>query len=160
MFSTNTAFLKRFNLLFRISGGAENESSEKSLTPAPPSGVEKNRVDSTTPETFNERLSQEISMYGWGKNDYGQLGLGSENMLISCPSPIDANQSVISIASGLRHTIYLTSTRKVYSCGSNEFGQLGQQKSQCRPSLVSGFGSEEIFHVAAGRVVNFVSRAS
>jgi len=148
-----TPILKRLYLQFRISDSAEDEISQKSITPSsktPENSARESRVDSTTPDTLNQRLTQEISMYGWGKNDYGQLGLGSENMLISCPSPIDANQSVISIASGLRHTVYLTSTRKVYSCGSNEFGQLGQQKSQCRPSLVTGFGAEEIFHVAAG----------
>lgn len=64
-------------------------------------------------------------MFGWGNNDYGQLGLGTEHRYVKTPSIIDNSNKVLWIAVGLRHTLYLTNNRNVYSCGNNDYGQLG-----------------------------------
>ena len=65
-------------------------------------------------------------MFGWGSNDYGQLGLGTENRFVKNPKIIDRTNEVLWIAVGLRHTLYLTKSRNVYSCGNNDYGQLGK----------------------------------
>ena len=50
-------------------------------------------------------------MFGWGSNDYGQLGCGTERRFIKEPTVIEGRTKVIRIASGLRHTLYLTKVR-------------------------------------------------
>ena len=58
-----------------------------------------------------------------------------EQRFVKEPIVIEERTKVVSIAAGLRHTLYLTAGNNVYSCGSNDYGQLGQTKSQCRRGL-------------------------
>jgi len=41
-----------------------------------------------------------------------------------------------SISIGGRHCLVITETGELYSCGSNDFGQLGRESSQTRLELV------------------------
>ena len=45
---------------------------------------------------------------------------------------------------------FKTENRNIYSCGNNDYGQLGQQKSQSRPSRVEGLEQYEIFRICCG----------
>ena len=56
----------------------------------------------------------------------------------------------MSIATGLRHTLYLTTGNNVYSCGNNDYGQLGQTKTQCRPSSIEELEYVQITQIYAG----------
>ena len=70
----------------------------------------------------------------WGNHQQGQLGLGGiEDEQISHPIEVTkmSQHEVISIACGIEHTLFLVSNGTVYSCGGNECGQLGHEKS-CR----------------------------
>jgi alpha-tubulin suppressor-like RCC1 family protein len=42
------------------------------------------------------------------------------------------SRQVASISPGGRHTLMLTSRGEVFTCGSNDFGQLGREGSQTR----------------------------
>eukprot|EP00301_Raphidiophrys_heterophryoidea_P026403 c9107_g1_i1.p1 GENE.c9107_g1_i1~~c9107_g1_i1.p1 ORF type:complete len:212 (-),score=44.48 c9107_g1_i1:476-1081(-) len=66
-------------------------------------------------------------VFGMGRNECGQLGLGHKTSVVGNPSPVTfpADQKVKKIACGKRHTLFLTETGAVYSCGKNDFGQLG-----------------------------------
>jgi alpha-tubulin suppressor-like RCC1 family protein len=68
----------------------------------------------------------------WGKNDFGQLGLGNTNSLgddeaiTSVPSiKFPTGFKVKQIAASFRHTCALSEEGKVICWGDNQFGQLG-----------------------------------
>ena len=73
-----------------------------------------------------------------------------EQRFVKEPIVIEGRTKVVSIAAGLRHTLYLTAGNNVYSCGSNEYGQLGQTKSQSRPSSIEEFENINISQIYAG----------
>ena len=64
------------------------------------------------------------NVFSTGNNNRGQLCLG-DNESRSIPEQINLPEAAIDIAVGAEFTLILTSSKKVYGCGSNEFGQLG-----------------------------------
>jgi len=67
-------------------------------------------------------------VYSFGKNDYGQLGLGDENNR-DVPEkltklPIE-RATYIKIACGSYHTLLIDDKNQLYSVGLNHCGQLG-----------------------------------
>lgn len=63
-------------------------------------------------------------VYGWGRNDRGQLGTGSRENL-SVPTPLFENVNVQSIACGSESTMVLDNAGTILGCGWNEHGNLG-----------------------------------
>ncbi|XP_018560806.1 probable E3 ubiquitin-protein ligase HERC4 isoform X2 [Anoplophora glabripennis] len=92
-------------------------------------------------------------MFAWGSTIHGELGLGGiEDEHILTPRALDwylAN-TVIYAALGENHTLFLTKEGKVYSCGSNDYGQLGHDQPRKRPQPVTGLDAHVITHVACG----------
>ncbi|KAI3382437.1 hypothetical protein SNEBB_003489 [Seison nebaliae] len=89
-----------------------------------------------------------MDVYCWGSNSDYQLGLGGvEEMKIKQPTLNDflANimnvHSIIlkSICCGSKHSMFLFDDGSVYTCGSNEYGQLGRDGPSSKPFIVSGF---------------------
>ena len=72
-------------------------------------------------------------VYSWGCNNFGQLGL--KNTTENQKSPFKAstvwpkNIEVVDIKCSHYHTLVLTASQEVYSCGSNYCGQLGRRTS-------------------------------
>eukprot|EP00960_Hanusia_phi_P067846 766715-Hanusia_phi.AAC.9 len=67
------------------------------------------------------------TLYGWGCNGFGQLGLETEEPIFA-PQEIfldQVDQSIKDIACGLCHTVVLCKDGSVFSLGGNSFGQLG-----------------------------------
>ena len=78
---------------------------------------------------YNFILAQsfENQIYGWGKNNCGQLAKGyicdiTENFK---PDIIEKNKSFIEISCGSEHTLALCSDGFVYGWGANYYGQIG-----------------------------------
>lgn len=80
---------------------------------------------------FSLVLTSSGQLYGFGENQYGQLGSTVDNLsaaadptpeLVSLPG---ADGPVVQIAAGFYHSLVLTSTGQLYAFGNNEFGQLG-----------------------------------
>ena len=69
-------------------------------------------------------------MYSWGQCEYGQLGLGGiPDVEVPCPRlvsdvSLDLGVSIQDVKAGNSHSVILTSDGKLYSCGSNEYGQV------------------------------------
>jgi alpha-tubulin suppressor-like RCC1 family protein len=95
-------------------------------------------------------LTTDNELYACGSNNYGQLGLGDRNArntftkvdiptmrreqsshpTTSCNkvgSKIQriCDSNVLSVTCGARHTIIITKNNELYSCGDNDYGQLG-----------------------------------
>jgi alpha-tubulin suppressor-like RCC1 family protein len=65
------------------------------------------------------------NVYSCGANSYGQLGRTGNNKI---PMQITTNigdSNIVAIRTGDDHSLFLDENGNVYSCGYNEFGQLG-----------------------------------
>ncbi len=96
-------------------------------------------------------------MLCWGSTKYGQLGLGGiEEELITSPtlnkylSTEQIHSSVRQVACGVNHTLFLLQDGSVYSCGNNDFEQLGHGGPRKKPEKVEGLEADFITQIAAG----------
>jgi RCC1 and BTB domain-containing protein len=71
-------------------------------------------------------LTESGSVYSWGWNPYGQLGVGNyKNELIPVKIILNDSQIVKTITCGYDHSLLLTIDGDVYAFGENRFGELG-----------------------------------
>ncbi|EKX32539.1 hypothetical protein GUITHDRAFT_121290 [Guillardia theta CCMP2712] len=97
-------------------------------------------------------LTSDGSCYSFGRNETGQLGQGDKSNR-SSPTLIKAleNETVVNIAVGKTHTIFLGDAGQVWCCGTNKFGECGIGRTsevEDKPKPVN-FGSK-IVHAGAG----------
>ncbi|DBA03258.1 TPA: hypothetical protein N0F65_011617 [Lagenidium giganteum] len=64
-------------------------------------------------------------LYAFGKNDYGQLGLGHSRQVKAPAQVIIPNELVCFVACGYYHSIAVTAAGHAFSFGRNDYGQLG-----------------------------------
>uniref|UniRef100_A0A2R8P5C6 HECT and RLD domain containing E3 ubiquitin protein ligase 4 n=1 Tax=Callithrix jacchus TaxID=9483 RepID=A0A2R8P5C6_CALJA len=79
-------------------------------------------------------------MLCWGNASFGQLGLGGideEIVLEPRKSDFFINKKVQDVGCGLRHTVFVLDDGTVYTCGCNDLGQLGHEKSRKKPEFRS-----------------------
>ena len=69
-------------------------------------------------------LTSDGSVYAWGDNKYGQLGLGTTRKS-KTPKKVKALSNIIDIACDIDHSMALNDNGKVYTWGNNDQGQLG-----------------------------------
>lgn len=68
-------------------------------------------------------IDKNSTLLGWGKNRYGQLGIGSkENKLVPTQAK---NITASKVATGRRHTLALDSSNQLYAWGAGKSGRLG-----------------------------------
>jgi len=71
-------------------------------------------------------LARNGKFYSWGDNTFGQLGIGTDISSSRVPLLIPSLSKIIQVScGGNNHCLVLTSNDKVYSWGSNQYGQLG-----------------------------------
>jgi len=70
------------------------------------------------------------AVFGWGRNDFGQLGVGDDGNRNN-PTLLRSlrSQIVKFVSAGGLHTVALTADGGIFAFGSNECGQLGHGKS-------------------------------
>ncbi|KAL9905493.1 probable E3 ubiquitin-protein ligase HERC4 isoform X2 [Glossina fuscipes] len=95
-----------------------------------------------------------MAIYCWGNTTHGELGLGGiEDEQILTPRKMDwspPNSCIIQVSCGSWHTLFLTSDGKVFSCGSNDNGQLGHELQTKRPQLIAELDTYEIMRISCG----------
>lgn len=81
-------------------------------------------------------ITNNYTIYGFGTNQNGEIGLGNNIGWISMPTILGFfnGSSIQSINSGNSHTIVVLTNSSVYSWGLNTYGQLGQ--SNTRPLYI------------------------
>ena len=95
---------------------------------------------------FTLALKADGTVWTWGYNGYGQLGLG-DNSNRYRPTQINI-ENVVDIAAGNNHALLVTADGKVYSFGSNSYGQLGRTGNTYTPQEIPNL--ENIEKVSAG----------
>jgi alpha-tubulin suppressor-like RCC1 family protein len=74
---------------------------------------------------FTVALTSTGRVFACGRNNLGQLGNNSLVNKTILTEMTSVGQTFTQIACGLFHTVALTSTGRVFACGDNQFGQLG-----------------------------------
>jgi alpha-tubulin suppressor-like RCC1 family protein len=125
-----------------------------------PSSVKFTRVTASS-GAISMAVSAGGQAYGWGLNNFGQLGDGTTTNQES-PVPVDmpAGINFVDIDTGENHTIAITSAGRAYAWGANGSGQLGNgmfiRQSMPRPV----FGGTDFSEISAGNVHNLALDAN
>ena len=94
------------------------------------------------------------AVYSWGDGDSGRLGHGDESEQL-VPKRVEAMQErACGVAAGDFHSLILTCSGAVYSCGHNDGGVLGHsdlETDTLLPTLIEGL-DEKICAVTSGTV--------
>ena len=96
-------------------------------------------------------ISNSGVIYGWGKNELGELGLNDKKNRNS-PQELEyfKGKHVINIVSGYYHSFFICENGEIYSCGWNYQGQLGLgNKKQCYLT------PQEVFHFKGKDIIEF-----
>ena len=73
-------------------------------------------------------VAEDGAVYTCGHGVYGQLGLGDEKprrRLMRVPQALFAGSRVVMVSCGVSHTMAVTAAGHAWTCGRNEYGQLG-----------------------------------
>jgi len=100
-------------------------------------------------------VTEDGAAFAFGYNANGQLGLGvteERNVPTLLRGELE-NKSVMQVAAGNNHTIFVTADGLGYACGANRNGQLGVGDTEDRlvPTLITGqLQAKTAVYVAAG----------
>jgi alpha-tubulin suppressor-like RCC1 family protein len=88
------------------------------------------------------------SLWGMGRNDYGQLGDGTSNSSTNLPEMIVTN-GVTAIAAGSYHSLFIKNDGSLWAMGDNQYGELGDgtYNNTNRPEMIVASG---VTAIAAG----------
>ncbi|XP_062852462.1 probable E3 ubiquitin-protein ligase HERC3 [Trichomycterus rosablanca] len=99
-------------------------------------------------------LSLSGTVFGWGKNSTGQLGLGDleDRHVPACVKSLKQKKTAF-ISCGEDHTAVLTKGGVMFTFGSGCYGQLGHNslRNELRPRVVAEFWGTKVSHIACGR---------
>jgi alpha-tubulin suppressor-like RCC1 family protein len=99
-------------------------------------------------------VSDSTELYCWGRNDYGQLGVGNTNQQL-VPTNVYAisNSTITDLHLGGYHSCAVSGSTELYCWGSDTFGQLGLGEfvdNQLVPTLVPFMSANIITSLALG----------
>ena len=102
----------------------------------------------------NDGNQKDASVYAWGSNMFGQLGMGDDNTFDQGdPKKCDGIVgNVILVSAGGMFSCAVTEDGSLYTWGCNSEGQLGHgdRKDRSKPTKVGILESEPVFDVACG----------
>lgn len=97
-------------------------------------------------------------VWAWGRNAFGQLGLGEKDKNNFSPEPLKTPvkvkglpNSIVAVATGAEHSVALDSNGTVWAWGRNTAGQLGNgTTTNVNPEPTEVLGLSNIVEIAAG----------
>ena len=106
-------------------------------------------------------LTSSGSLFSWGRNTFGQLGLGDTKDR-RVPTLVESiqNRIVVSVDGGEEHSILLTQEGSVFSFGCGVYGQLGHDSkaNQLTPKQLFDLMGSVVIQVACGRMHTLVAK--
>jgi alpha-tubulin suppressor-like RCC1 family protein len=94
-------------------------------------------------------LKTDGTVWAWGWNPYGQLGLGSPTSPVPAPVQVPGLTNVVGVAMGGEHAIAVKADGTVWGWGQNQYGQVGDGTDDPRHSPVQVSGLTNVVAVAA-----------
>ncbi|MCO5562525.1 hypothetical protein L7F22_016152 [Adiantum nelumboides] len=98
-------------------------------------------------------VTENGKLYSWGWGRYGNLGLGDRNdRLVPEAVPSIPGEQINLVACGWRHTIAVTDSGALYTCGWSKYGQLGHgdHKDHLVPHQVAVLKANPIVQISGG----------
>jgi alpha-tubulin suppressor-like RCC1 family protein len=110
-------------------------------------------------------LKSDGTVWAWGGNTYGQLGIGMYSIGTQSPIQTKVLKDIIQISAGFNHFIALSSSGQIYACGDNSFYQLGyptpaQDPSSNEPQMVHNFLAGKPGGIYLNKIINISSGPS
>ena len=135
--------------------GCQPSAIDQTTTPTPaPSPISLPNAAIAAGSSHAAAVAQDGSVWAWGDNDQGELGLeggdrpGPAKLNVPAAMGVSASEDGSVLEPG-GHTLVLTRDRTLYTFGDNDHGQLGAAGDDRRtPALLAGL--EQIVQVSAG----------
>ncbi|GAB1598948.1 probable E3 ubiquitin-protein ligase HERC4 isoform X1 [Argonauta hians] len=93
-------------------------------------------------------------LFCWGNCQDGQLGIGADDVItVTSPRELctdDIRGPIENIACGQNHTLIALEDGSTYSCGNNDYNQLGHSKSRTRLAHVTTLKNLNVKRAAVG----------
>lgn len=81
-------------------------------------------------EWFAVGITKNGELYGWGNNQYGQLGLGVPLPIPSVPHKLDRIKNPKMVSSSSDHVLAVSKDGFVYGWGNNQYNQINASKQE------------------------------
>jgi alpha-tubulin suppressor-like RCC1 family protein len=106
----------------------------------------------------NLAVDEDGGVWVWGRNNYGQLGIGKRSLAERTPLELNLGDEVLaeSVAAGFSHSLILTTDGEVLGFGRDNSGQAGQVATTSfvtTPMLISGLSGIRL--ISAGTDSSF-----
>jgi len=149
----NLRSARKVSLLNRLTNGTVKQGHKQNISR--PIGSQIMVRELACGDDHSVVLAREGTVYSWGSNSKGQLGLGILSKSKSSPSHINSLKSRIGrIACGAHHTVALTLSGKIFIWGQGEQLGLGvfRQGSgdQSLPQHLKSLARYRVRHIACG----------
>ncbi|KAJ5080235.1 hypothetical protein M0811_03719 [Anaeramoeba ignava] len=122
--------------------------------------IQNDRIIEDIASGFNSiyLLTSNQNVYGFGSNDFGQLGLDSET-LKKTQKPILMMKNVSKMFSGnfSKHVFLLNSNQELFGCGNNEYGQIGLGESVTEKEETKIQNLTKIQNIPKGKIIDIQS---
>ncbi|MFF0429189.1 RCC1 domain-containing protein [Streptomyces sp. NPDC004520] len=99
-------------------------------------------------------LREDGTVWTWGRNDEGQLGIGTTTAR-STPQRVPGLENVVSVKAGCRHALALTADHKVKAWGRGGNGELGNDTTEQSTTPVDVEHLDDVTELFAGPYHNF-----
>jgi len=85
---------------------------------------------------FMMAIKEDGTLWGWGSNDFGKIGIGSTAYTVSPQEIVIGTERFSKVATKNNSAYVLTQTGKIYATGYNAYGQLGLGDTTNRNAFV------------------------